>query len=68
IKQSLSLVSGVNNVQVKSLSPGRAVIAFRYAGTPEALRRDLSRRGLSLYANPTQMSGASPYIIVRKNG
>jgi hypothetical protein len=68
IKQSLGMISGLSDVQVKSLSSARAVVAFRYTGDSDALRRDLNARGLGLYANPQQVSGASPFIITRQQG
>ena len=68
IKQSLAMINGLSDMQVKSLSTGRAIVAFRYTGDSDALRRDLVARGLNLYANPQQMSGASPFIITRQQG
>ena len=68
IKQSLGMISGLSDIQVKSLSTGRAVVAFRYTGDADALRRDLMAQGLSLHTNPQHMSGASPYIISRRQG
>lgn len=68
IKQSLATVTGLGDIQIRSLSAGRAVVAFRYSGDPESLRRDLAARGLSLYANPVQSAGTSPYIIMKTQG
>lgn len=68
IKQSLAVITGINDLQVKSLRSDRAVVSFLYTGDPETLRRDLQQRGLSLYANPVQANGTTPYIITRNNG
>lgn len=63
IKQSLNMVEGINNMNIKSLSANRAVITFRFMGSDETLRQALQRRGLNLYNNPQHINGASPYII-----
>lgn len=68
IKRSLSSITAIDDLAVKSLSAGRAVITFRYAGDAESLRRDLEQRGLAIYANPVQISGNAPYIITSRNG
>lgn len=65
IKQSLNMVNGVNNIEVRSLSANRAVIAFEYSGNNDALRRALRQRGLALSNNPNQYNGASPYVITQ---
>ena len=65
IKQSLNMVNGVNNIEVRSLSANRAVIAFEYSGNNDALRRALRQRGLALSNNPNQYNGASPYLITQ---
>lgn len=64
IRQSLSQLPGMQDMQVRSLSAGRAVIGFRYAGDIEALNLALRHRGMNIYRNPVLTPGKVPYIIV----
>lgn len=68
VRQSLTMVGGISDLQIRSLSAGRAVVAFRYNGDPQALRADLGQRGLGLFANPVQAGGIPPYVIIPQNG
>lgn len=63
IKQSLNLVDGISNMNIKSLSANRAVISFRFSGNDNDLRQALKLRGLNFYNNPDRINGASPYVI-----
>lgn len=67
IKQALSITPGIQDMEIKSLSAGKAVIGFRYAGDPEALRAALNRKGMNIYRNPVLTPGKVPYIIVGSN-
>lgn len=63
IKQSLSQMPGMQDMQVKSLSAGKAVVGFRYAGDVESLNAALTRKGMNIYKNPVLTPGKVPYII-----
>jgi|GEM_PF-3701040 len=64
IKASLSQLPGMQDMQIRSLSVGRAIIGFRYAGDMEVLNAALRDRGMTIYKNPVSMPGTIPYVIV----